>query len=1288
MSSDIWLGSRSGFVRKDQCSVRNEEYAEDMEMLEKEIEMEAEHVFRNAALNLITKHCKEYNISETYRVPKPLSDIEDLKNYTWRISTASSEIQSLQDSKTGDITGFVEVYISGDIDAGDSRTSMSLNRTPDLNSTSNFMGSASNVPFFPGGFEEDIENVFRLIDISETADRDPEEEKYLDFTEYSTSGLLFTAPGLTGDGLTLSDINVCKRENFFVDNLTDLFQTFNVTDLDDTSRKVNDDSSISNVCNESEVDAEINEDIEKLVVALDKDKPCLSREDGNEGHDKEYAFAHVLDTSKSVPEYEKLRIRMARKYPFELDPFQQQAVICLDRGDSVFVAAHTSAGKTVVAEYAVALCDVHKTRAIYTSPIKALSNQKFREFKYIFEDVGLVTGDIQLRPEAFCLIMTTEVLRCMLYNGSEVIRELEWVIFDEVHYVNDTERGHVWEEVLIMLPAHVKIVMLSATVPNCVEFADWVGRIKNKHIYVITTARRPVPLEHFLYTGQDGKTKKDMFKIINSKGQFLHRGFTMASAAKESIRKTVAKSGLHGYRSNQKLEFQFKNIYITVIDHLRMQGMLPVIVFIFSRRRCDENAYLLRSVDLTSQKEKSDIHHFFSKCIERLQGSDKNLPQVLQMIELCKRGFAIHHSGILPILKEVVELLFQKGLVKVLFATETFAMGVNMPARTVIFDSLTKHDNRNLRMLNPGEYIQMAGRAGRRGLDDTGTVIVLCKGSYVPNYLDLVNCMQGRPIKLKSHFKVTYSMLLNLLRVEQLSIEDMLQRSYVESASLRQGLARKSYLKKTEEFLASKIDPDCKTCFPVADISILDYYDKLRLFLRYRADSWSELLRSSTDKVMLPGRLVIVCLPNSKQMCTLAVILKMIMDESVVKMDLLLAVDEDWQEYEAESINQRQQENFESCLMQCAAFCGLDGLQKQNILDETKRVYRVLVGVPVYNLIAICDKTLKICPEYVMEDLKAREHPRNRKNPPDQSLMKVVREIDYIANNWNNKRKRNLKIPGQDIRVNNVEILQKMLHLNDLRSALTNDQLYFCQQCPLFQEHFTYVCEKRNMQDKCDELRISLSSGGLILSQDYNDRINVLRRLHYIDDSNLVSLKGRVACEIHHQELIITELILDNKFQYRSPAEIAAMLSATTSQHKVKESYYKKENENGETTIQPPSVLEDLKNDVIEICDRIARVQQECGIKDINPVEELSFDLMYVVYEWANLMPFADIMKLTDAQEGLIVRCIQRLDELCRDVRSAARLIGDPKLYEKMQDTSTAIKRDIVFAASLYTIVD
>ncbi|KAG5184772.1 P-loop containing nucleoside triphosphate hydrolase protein [Tribonema minus] len=210
----------------------------------------------------------------------------------------------------------------------------------------------------------------------------------------------------------------------------------------------------------------------------------------------------AVTASLDVSDFRSLVPNPAIEYPFELDAFQKQAVARLERRECVFVAAHTSAGKTVVAEYAIALAAAHMTRAIYTSPIKALSNQKYRDFKKRFgDDVGLITGDVSINPEASCLIMTTEILRSMLYRGADIVRDIEWVIFDEVHYINDTERGVVWEEVIIMLPEHAGMIFLSATTPNTIEFSDWIGRTKKKPVHVITTDYRPVPLQHFIYAG-------------------------------------------------------------------------------------------------------------------------------------------------------------------------------------------------------------------------------------------------------------------------------------------------------------------------------------------------------------------------------------------------------------------------------------------------------------------------------------------------------------------------------------------------------------------------------------------------------------------------------------------------------------------------------------------------------------------------------------------------------------------------------------------------------------------
>ncbi|KAK6750611.1 hypothetical protein RB195_002533 [Necator americanus] len=773
----------------------------------------ADHVLRSICIDFLTSSAGEYSTVDTFDLkPENISidPLSLLKNLT-QPSEPATWLHPLIDS-CGKISGVIEcIRDAGEF--GAASVSMSLNRSPAVDSTS-IRGSSSNVPFYPGGFDSAFGNVMSFA---------REEDNYnSDEKEFFRNDLLTCAPGMPR-GLSLSSVIKTPIENkMSLDDspLTSGQVDFDSTDLFDLMDFVGGGSPLvipaeTTTLNEVEVPNESKSTLEEQepphVVKEIEDalETPLPQSALKFIAPERFAYAKQLDPASYIGEYKAILPNMAKKYPFELDGFQQAAVVCMEKGESVFVAAHTSAGKTVVAEYAVALCEQHRTRAIYTSPIKALSNQKFRDFKMMFTDVGLVTGDIQLSPEAFCLIMTTEILRSMLYNGSEVIRDLEWVVFDEVHYINNAERGHVWEEVLIMLPSHVKIVMLSATVPNCIEFADWVGRIKNRKINVVSTVKRPVPLEHYLYTGQDGKTKKDLFKIVDMNGSWLDVGYKKALEAKNAlIKRDVPSSqgrggvvgeagrgrgGQHrgggggGSFNSRPVNKNDKNVYISLIDFLRTNEQLPMVVFVFSRKRCDDNAQLLSSMDLTTEVEKSHIQSFFSQCINRLKGSDKKLPQVHLMKDLCMRGFAVHHSGILPILKEVVELLFQKGYVKILFATETFAMGVNMPARTVVFDSIQKHDGLDLRVLNAGEYIQMAGRAGRRGLDTTGTVIVLCKQPKLVEPGQLQTIMLGKAAPLVSQFRVTYSMLLNLLRVEHLKVEDMLQRSFVECASLREG---------------------------------------------------------------------------------------------------------------------------------------------------------------------------------------------------------------------------------------------------------------------------------------------------------------------------------------------------------------------------------------------------------------------------------------------------------------------------------------------------------------------
>ena len=738
----------------------------------------------------------------------------------------------------GRVTGYKEVTVPAS--SATAKNSTSILRRP-ANRADFVRGAAGFFPFAPGGLDavdtiDAIERQAQLEDGQKTAAKVIGLDRVINLG--AEGGLLEIAPGFSR-GLKFPN----KTSKDGADLVGDIRASFTKDDIQKpVLRRDGHDDAIVDPRAENQHDQrdmphdsdEDDEDLEELLPiefpALEPRGQLLASSSRTRGRE----WAHIVDVNKGMDNFHELVPEMAKAWPFELDTFQKEAVYHLESGDSVFVAAHTSAGKTVVAEYAIALAAKHMTKAIYTSPIKALSNQKFRDFRGVFDDVGILTGDVQISPEASCLIMTTEILRSMLYRGADLIRDVEFVIFDEVHYVNDLERGVVWEEVIIMLPEHITLILLSATVPNTYEFASWVGRTKKKDIYVISTPKRPVPLEHYLWAG------KEMHKIVDSEKRFIEKGWKTANdilSGRDKIKEqqaaeaqsqprggaaaaaragrgqsnnrggnqrggqqnrglmqqrgrgqtpnrgqgNIARTGRGGGRTSAA---QDRNVWVHLVSQLRKEKLLPCCIFVFSKKRCEENADSLSNQDFCTAAEKSAIHMIIEKSIARLKAEDRVLPQIRRLRELLARGIAVHHGGLLPIIKEIVEILFARTLVKVLFATETFAMGLNLPTRTVVFSGYRKHDGREFRNLLPGEYTQMAGRAGRRGLDTVGSVIIVTSGkTEAPPAGELRQMILGDPTKLRSQFRLTYNMILNLLRVEALKIEEMIKRSFSENAT-------------------------------------------------------------------------------------------------------------------------------------------------------------------------------------------------------------------------------------------------------------------------------------------------------------------------------------------------------------------------------------------------------------------------------------------------------------------------------------------------------------------------
>jgi len=460
----------------------------------------------------------------------------------------------------------------------------------------------------------------------------------------------------------------------------------------------------------------------------------------------------------------------------EYDPFQKKAIAELNKNHSVIVAAPTGAGKTVIAEHVIEDCLKNNQKVIYTAPIKALSNQKYRDFSVRFPDrVGILTGDVSINPHASALIMTTEIFRNKILEENSSLAGYAWIIFDEIHYLDDYERGSVWEESLMFLPDHMNVLGLSATVPNVDELAAWFQSIHNRPLKVVKEGRRPVPL-HVFYQCQN--------EIYEKFSALANRGF-------KSPELPYVKGGKvprHVYLKPNKLSSLFK--------HLINQDLLPCIYFVFSRRRTEYLAEETLIFDLLTTEERKKILALFDDLCARFE-LDRE-PSAAKIRPFVERGIAYHHAGMLPTLKEVVERLFTSRLIKAIFTTETFALGINMPARTVIFDELRKFYGRSFGVLKTRDFYQMAGRAGRRSIDTEGHVFCRINPHYITSS-QLRKVIHNQPEEVHSRFNAAYATILNLYAQYKERLYD------VYPLSFHYFQENKRFRKKALEIMRSKV---------------------------------------------------------------------------------------------------------------------------------------------------------------------------------------------------------------------------------------------------------------------------------------------------------------------------------------------------------------------------------------------------------------------------------------------------------------------------------------------------
>lgn len=926
--------------------------------------------------------------------------------------------------------------------------------------------------------------------------------------------------------------------------------------------------------------------------------------------------------------------KMAKTYPFTLDPFQQVSVACLERNESVLVSAHTSAGKTAVAEYSIAMAFRDKQRVIYTSPLKALSNQKYRELSQEFSDVGLMTGDVTLSPNASCLVMTTEILRGMLYRGSEVLKEVAWVIFDEIHYMKDRERGVVWEESIIFLPTAIKMVFLSATMSNATEFAEWICNLHKQPCHVVYTDFRPTPLQHYVFPiGGSG-----LYLVVDENEQFREDNFVKLQ---DSF--TKQKQGVGSKSVNSKTSGRIAkggnasggSDIFKIVKMIMERKFQPVIIFSFSRRECEQHAMSMSKLDFNTKEEKDVVEQVFRNAVLCLNEEDRNLPAIELMLPLLQRGIAVHHSGLLPIIKELVELLFQEGLVKALFATETFAMGLNMPAKTVVFTAVKKWDGDSHRFIGSGEYIQMSGRAGRRGKDDRGICIIMIDEQMEMNTLrDMV---LGKPAPLVSTFRLSYYSILNLLS----RAEGQFTAEHVISNSFHQFQYEKALPDIGKK--VSKLEHEAAMLDASGEAEVAEYH-KLRLDIaQLEKKMMSEITRP--ERVLyflLPGRLVKVREGGTDWGWGVVV---NVVKKAPTGGTLPSALS-----------SSRGGGYIVDTLLHCSPGSTENGSRPKPCPPHPGEKGEMHVVPVQLSLISALSK-LRISIPPDLRPLEAR-----------QSILLAVQELGTRfpqgLPKLNPVKDMGIEDPEFVELVNQIEELERKLFAHPLHKSQDENQIRSFQR-------------KAEVNHEIQQLKTKMRDSQLQKFRDeLKNRSRVLKKLGHIDADGVVQLKGRAACLIDTgDELLVTELMFNGTFNDLDHHQVAALASCFIPGDKSTEQIHLR------TELAKP--LQQLQDSA----RRIAEIQHECKL-EVNVDEYVESTarpyLMDVIYCWSKGATFAEVIQMTDIFEGSIIRSARRLDEFLNQLRAAANAVGEANLENKFAAASESLRRGIMFANSLY----
>ena len=968
-----------------------------------------------------------------------------------------------------------------------------------------------------------------------------------------------------------------------------------------------------------------------------KETPKEEKENKDTPKKEIYALEDKIDIKKFD------EIDLAMKFPFTLDDFQKRGIIRVENHENVLVCAHTSSGKTVVAEYGIAITRKNKKRIIYTAPIKALSNQKYRDFKEKFGDVGVVTGDVSIDPDAQCVIMTTEILQNMLYRQSEKLRQVDYVIFDEVHYINDTERGHVWEEILILLPQNIGLIMLSATIPNYLDFAKWIGSIKKAIIYIEITYKRVVPLEHNIYVNT-----KNVFKIMNTAENSGKVNQDMVykalKCAEEENKKMYSKKGDYGSREKRKQrqqkiidqiktfqkflvkreqdEFNEKyskadNNTITqthfkieeIASYIQKQNLFPAVMFTFSIKKIDEFARMLSKTQFNNKVESQKIISFFDKCINKLEPHDRNIGQIQALRQLLPTGVGIHHSGLLPILKECVEILYSKGLIKILFATTSFSIGLNMPTKTVVFTDVTKFNNGKKEVLSSSDYLQMCGRAGRRGKDDKGYIFMIFtdKNAQIEP-LSIIRMASGGGTVVESQFRLSYKVIINFFYRNIKNIVQFFKESYIENSTF---ISMPKIQKKIEELTEKKNNLkkiECKN-----DIETISEYFMLTNNLRKNRD---KLFRNQYIKPLFKtqGRIILY---NSKKSLKNIYVLVVNHYTDYNGEIWCLRVDGD-ENVVVEFENSKEAKSKEN----------KGPYAKKGIKNGKYFSYFYIYNEDVVD---ICDFTLKCLSNKKSSIGELIQDDDGFEFYLGKNLNTILDELLSINNDLDNNKSTIKTVNYLKVSKNDYELSEPIKEKEKLSLLQISNP---CHECLLRETHNSEYKSNKAVLDELEKNKKKISEDNLRYFKEFQSRIQILKSLKYIDEENNLTLKGKAAREITCCDcLIVTELLFSNILDKLPISEVTAFLSCFISN-------------SNEISFEDPEISDEFTQAIEElkkINKNINEQENKQNFEESSYNRKIDFSLAPTINSWMEGKHFNEILEECDLGEGKVYSIINRL---------------------------------------------